>query len=393
MINRILRHALLLGVVFACIAARPSALSAQLRHGDVSGEGVVSALDAQAILSRVVGLGLPGNFMPANGVVDCASGRTDPTALDAQIVLMYVIGLNVSSYCVGQTFGPGATTVALTPLDSSVLIGKTRVFKAILRQADNQQVARPVTWTSSAPSVAVVDSVKNDSLAYVRGVAQGSATITAFSDGTSHGTPLQVVNSYAGVVITPQRGDTLNQIGIQATFYAQDRDSVGNFGVNRPSFWTAADTNIIAVRNPAATTSQYYSYVEARGTGTTWLYATSQLNPAYKDSVPVTVQLPSVNSCIAGTGTLHPSYASYTTPQTWTAATNPHFIGYNVSFAAGANLTIEPGVLVCAQSGASIQLHNGARLTALGTVANPIRFTTDDPSTVWTGIQLGDYTS
>ena len=88
-----------LGLVFACLTVLPGALHAQQRHGDVNGDGVVSALDAQAILSAVVGLTLPPTFVFGNGDSNCDSATA---ALYAQIVLSYVIGLSTSQFCVGQ---------------------------------------------------------------------------------------------------------------------------------------------------------------------------------------------------------------------------------------------------------------------------------------------------
>jgi hypothetical protein len=62
--------------------------------------------------------------------------------------------------------------------------------------------------TGSGVSVAVIDSVKNDSLAYVRGVAQGSSTITAFADGTAMSTPGALVkrNFFPGTGVLPLLG-------------------------------------------------------------------------------------------------------------------------------------------------------------------------------------------
>jgi len=68
-------------------------------HGDVNLDGAVSALDAQAILTGVVGLTLPtGWVLSPNGDANC-DGRVE--ALDAQIVLGYVVGLPTLQFCVG----------------------------------------------------------------------------------------------------------------------------------------------------------------------------------------------------------------------------------------------------------------------------------------------------
>ncbi len=80
--------------MFAHTVGTPVAL-----RGDVNGDGRVSALDAQGILTGVVGLNLPtGWLLSPNGDANC-DGRVE--ALDAQIVLAYVAGLPASQFCVG----------------------------------------------------------------------------------------------------------------------------------------------------------------------------------------------------------------------------------------------------------------------------------------------------
>jgi len=80
--------------MFAHTVGTPVAL-----RGDVNGDGRVSALDAQGILTGVVGLNLPmGWLLSPNGDANC-DGRVE--ALDAQIILAYVAGLPASQFCVG----------------------------------------------------------------------------------------------------------------------------------------------------------------------------------------------------------------------------------------------------------------------------------------------------
>jgi len=69
-------------------------------RGDVNLDGQVSAIDAQGILTGVVGLPLPGGWIyDPNGDANC-DGRL--AAFDALIVLSYVVGLPTSQFCVGQ---------------------------------------------------------------------------------------------------------------------------------------------------------------------------------------------------------------------------------------------------------------------------------------------------
>lgn len=76
------------------LAVAPAAL-----RGNITGSGTLSALDAQAILSAVVGLPLPsGAKRFPNGDANCDG---DVTAVDALIVLSKLVGLPTGTACVG----------------------------------------------------------------------------------------------------------------------------------------------------------------------------------------------------------------------------------------------------------------------------------------------------
>jgi photosystem II stability/assembly factor-like uncharacterized protein len=68
-------------------------------RGDITNDGTLGAVDAQAILAAVVGLSLPANSIRfPNGDANCDG---DVTAADALVVLSKVVGLSVGSACVG----------------------------------------------------------------------------------------------------------------------------------------------------------------------------------------------------------------------------------------------------------------------------------------------------
>jgi RHS repeat-associated protein len=64
-----------------------------------------------------------------------------------------------------------------------------------------------------------------------------------------------------------------------------------------------------------------------------------------------------------------------TTNTTWTLANSPYVVSGTINVQSPATLTIEPGVVVKFQSGASLLAQAGATLTAVGTSATPIIFT------------------
>jgi hypothetical protein len=82
------------------VRAATAISAAVVLRGDVTGDGLVTAADAQAVLQALVGLALPPGFhaMP-HGDANC-SGTLQ--AIDAQIILSYVVGLPVAQFCVGQ---------------------------------------------------------------------------------------------------------------------------------------------------------------------------------------------------------------------------------------------------------------------------------------------------
>lgn len=69
-------------------------------RGDVNGDGVVNAADAQAILQAAVGIALtpPAKGFP-NGDANC-NGKLE--AVDAQIVLAFILGTPVTQFCVNR---------------------------------------------------------------------------------------------------------------------------------------------------------------------------------------------------------------------------------------------------------------------------------------------------
>jgi hypothetical protein len=68
-------------------------------RGDITGDGQITALDAQAILAAVVGNALPaGARRFPNGDANCDG---EVTAVDALLVLAKVVGQNTAPFCVG----------------------------------------------------------------------------------------------------------------------------------------------------------------------------------------------------------------------------------------------------------------------------------------------------
>jgi uncharacterized protein YjdB len=97
-----------------------------------------------------------------------------------------------------RTGGQTAASVTVTPASPSIAAGATVQLTATVKAADGSTITRPVTWSTSAPAVATVSTS-----GLVTGVAAGTATITATSDGQTGTATVTVTQS------TPPSGATL----------------------------------------------------------------------------------------------------------------------------------------------------------------------------------------
>ena len=108
-----------------------------------------------------------------------------------------VIALISLTACSGSGSGvvvpgesPGAVAaVAVSPSSSTIQVGLTVQMTATLVDGAGNEVSGDVTWTSSNPIVASVDSG-----GLVRGLVAGASTITATVNTISDGATVTVVN-------------------------------------------------------------------------------------------------------------------------------------------------------------------------------------------------------
>lgn len=153
-------------------------------------------------------------------------------------------------------------SVTVTPATSTLVVGRTVTLEAVTRDASgNVLTGRTVTWTSSAPGIATVSSS-----GIVTGVAPGTATITATSEGHSGSASVTVTAvPAASVSVTPT---SLSLIaGDSGALRAVVRDANGNVLTGRPVAWTSSDSRVAAVSG----TGQ----VSALAQGTATITATS----------------------------------------------------------------------------------------------------------------------
>lgn len=128
-----------------------------------------------------------------------------PTALRSGMLGSIV----VLSACSGgvATAAPSIAAVTLSPTSATITVGQQTSLTATPRDAaGNPLGGMPVTWTSSATTVAAVDAHGT-----ITGIAAGSAVVTAAVNGISGSAAITVIPpTYNGLWTgTTAQGDTL----------------------------------------------------------------------------------------------------------------------------------------------------------------------------------------
>jgi uncharacterized protein YjdB len=110
-----------------------------------------------------------------------------------------------------QSSSAPVATVTVNPASASVVVGAVQQFTALLKDASGATLTgRPVTWSSSNALVATVNGT-----GLVIGVAVGTATLTASSEGRSGTATLTVTVSAPGGVVF--QSDWSTAVGTSAT--------------------------------------------------------------------------------------------------------------------------------------------------------------------------------
>src|SRR5437867_7816868 len=128
-------------------------------------------------------------------------------------------------------------SVSVTPATATIGVGQTAQYAAITRDAfGNPLGGRTVTWSSSNPAVATVNGAGQ-----ATGVAVGSATLTATSEGKSGTAAILVTNvPVASVTVSPATASVPAGQGVQLTATLKDAD--GNGVAGRTVTWSSDKT-------------------------------------------------------------------------------------------------------------------------------------------------------
>jgi uncharacterized protein YjdB len=165
--------------------------------------------------------------------------------LNQRAVRILSLSLVAAAAACGDSSGPSPNAVAtvdVTPATVALGVGQTRQLAASPKNRAGAVVAgKSTTWSSSSVAIATVDAA-----GLVRGVAAGSATITATVDGKV-GTASVTVTALpvATITIAP----TALTVGVagSAPLTATLADSSGTTLTGRTIAWSSASTTIATV--------------------------------------------------------------------------------------------------------------------------------------------------
>jgi hypothetical protein len=217
-------------------------------YGDLDGDGIVKAVDAQVVLMHAVGL--PVTADTTLGDVD-DDARVNPR--DALIILSKVVGLDVSAFRVGQfataaCVGGAPKTVQIFPEPLALAIGDQFLARVDVRDSvGNLLAGKGLAWASSNTGVMTVDSTGK-----ITAVANGSALLTA---AVSPG-----VTDTLTVSVGPRHRWVVNAAGAQGQASEVGSD-LYPFSTIRQALDRAADGDTVVIRygrysDPLTTTKQ-----------------------------------------------------------------------------------------------------------------------------------------
>jgi alpha-tubulin suppressor-like RCC1 family protein len=174
-----------------------------------------------------------------------------------QIRLAAIAAALLLAACGGDSVSPGSTnnpppqpaavkTIELAPATATVAVGLTRALTATPRDANGVALTgRAIAWTSSAAAVALVDAN-----GVVTGVAAGTATISAASEGVTGTAAITVTAPVVAVpVATVTVGPTLDTLEAYDphTMQAVLRDSANNVLNGRVVRWTSSNPALATI--------------------------------------------------------------------------------------------------------------------------------------------------
>src|SRR2546425_4824415 len=141
--------------------------------------------------------------------------------------------------------------MSVSPASAAVLPTQTvQLTATTLDSTGAVLTGRTVTWSSSGTGVATVNGS-----GLVTGVAAGSTTVTAASEGRSASSSVTVTTvPVASVTVTPASGSVY--VGQTMQLTATPKDSAGNPLTGRVITWSSSNTTVVAVSTSGVVTGK-----------------------------------------------------------------------------------------------------------------------------------------
>ncbi len=270
----------------------------------------------------------------------------------------------------------GSVTVA--PTTATVVVGSTTTLAATVKDLNGTVVTnRVVTWASSSPGVATVNG------GVVTGVAAGTATITATSEGKSGSATVTVTQAPVATVIVQPNHDSLG-VGTTVQLTAITEDAAGNVLTGRTVTWGSSNGTVATVSTTGLVTTQ------ALGTAT--ITATSE---GKSGTSAITVYIPVATVLVAPTSaTIFPTqtkqFAATTKDAqgsvltgrlvTWSSS-NPAVATVNFSSGLATAVAVGSATITATSEGKS----GSATLTVNPVPVRTVTITPPSPDTVFIG--------
>ncbi len=237
-------------------------------------------------------------------VITWASSNTAVATVDGSGLATGVAAgsATITATCEGQSGTAALTvtaatvpvaTVTVSPATASVNAGQTVQLTATTKDANgNTLTGRTITWSSGNTSVATVSGS-----GLVTGVAAGSATITATSEGKSGSSAITVTAvtvPVATVTVSPTAGTVF--IGQTLQLTATPKDANGNALTGRTITWASNAASTASVNGSGLVTGQ--------ATGSATITATSEGKSGTAAITVTTPPPPPTGSCLSQSGPL-----------------------------------------------------------------------------------------
>ena len=262
-------------------------------------------------------------------------------------------------------------SVTVSPATASITVGATTQLTATPKDANGAALSgRVVTWATSNAAIATVSAS-----GLVRGVAAGSATITAASEGKSGTAAMTVTNvPVASVTVTPAIASLVAGTTLQVT--ATPKDALGNPLSGRVVTWSSDALGVAAVSGSGL--------VSGLAVGGATITATSEGRSGsaavtvslVNDSTPLYTLGNGNNYYVAPTGsdanpctTAAPCYTLQRVSQLMSPGDNAHVAAGNYTWSYSSNRVTKSGTATAPISYVS-DTKWGAKIT--GTDCSPI---------------------